>query len=51
MDSRKDDLELRAENFMCVFMGRQQNSGQNHDVKMANTYFKMWLISKAQERQ
>jgi len=47
VDSKKDDLELCAEKFVYVFMCRQKNSGQNHNIKMANNYFKMWLISNA----
>jgi len=33
MDSKENDLELRAKKFMYVFMSRQQNSGQNHNIK------------------
>jgi len=45
MDSKMDDLELCAEKFMFVFTCRRQDSGQNHNIEMANKYFKMWLIS------
>jgi len=46
MDSKMDDLELCAEKFMYVFTCRQRNSGQNHNIEMANKYFKMWLMLK-----
>ena len=47
MDSKKDDLELCNEKFKYMFMSGQQNSGQNHIIKMVNKYFKMWHISNA----
>ena len=47
MASEKGDLELTVEKFMYVFMSRRQNSGLNYNVKMANKYLKMWLISYA----
>jgi hypothetical protein len=36
MGSKKCDLELSAEKIVYVFMSRQQNSGQNHNIKLAN---------------
>jgi hypothetical protein len=49
--SKEVGLEVNAEKTMYVLVSRDQNAGQNLDIKIENSYLKMCLSSNIWERQ
>jgi hypothetical protein len=43
-------VEVNAEKTKYMLISRQQNAGQNHDIKTGNRCLKMWYSSDIWER-